>query len=69
MTNTIENAVYRAICSTVSSAIGISKMLGDIKGEIQKGRIIEMDCRVIAESTSKYANEHFRRAGKARIEF
>lgn len=69
MSNTIENAVYRATYNAVSSAIGNSKMLGDIKGEIQKGHVIEMDGRTVAENTRKYANEYFRRTGKAWIEF
>lgn len=69
MSNVIENAVYRATYNAVSSAIGNSKMLGDIKGEIQKGHVIEMDGRTVAESTRKYANEYFRRTGKAWIEF
>jgi len=44
-------------------------MLGDIKDEIQKGHVIEVDGRAVAENTRKYAYEHFRRTGKTWIEY
>ena len=69
MSNAIENAVYKATYNAVSSAINNSKTLGDIKEEVRSGHVIQLDSGKIAGEVRKEANNHFRRTGRAWIDF
>lgn len=69
MANVIENAVYKATYNAVSSAIGNSKMLEDIKGEIEAGHVIQLDGKAIFESNRKYSQEFMKRTRRPAFEF
>ena len=69
MVNVIENAVYKATYNAVSSAIGNSKMLENIKNEIEAGRVIQLDGRAIFESNRKYSQEFMKRTRRPAFDF
>lgn len=69
MSDTIEKAIYTATYNAVSSAIGNSKTLGDIKNLIKEGRVIEMDGREVSEVVRQYANNYTRAQGEPYFSF
>lgn len=64
MSGMMERAVYNATYNAVSSAIGNSKTLGDIKDLIKEGRVIEIDGREVSEVVRQYANNYTMAQGK-----